>query len=319
MAKFQSLESTMPTFFNAKFCQIFLILFIIFTVFTGRAFADTQPPSVKVNMRNHGYTMGDEIHQKIQINLPANESIDLQSLPLAGYINPWLDLKSVSFKQEGQTATLQLVWQIFATVEFTQVLKTPEMGLKTTANKSPKIIVPPQPFYYSAVLPQSVVDIQRRQNLYHLVIDTFSPILVASIFATLALIGFAVWWWLQDRFSWLPYSAGPMTKLARKLKGQLVISLHHAELVYETLNQCAGKNIYLNNQAAFFEHATYLKPYDTEIMDFLYKANQVIYNHDALGHGQSQPPQNLGASAWVQEAAMAERLFRRQKRQQKHA
>ena len=318
MAKFQSLKSSMSPLFSAKFCQIFLVFFIIFTVFTGHAFAATQQPSVNVNMRNHGYTMGDEIHQKIQIYLPANESIDPQSLPLAGYINPWLDLKSVSFKQEGQTATLQLVWQIFATVEFTQVLKTPEIGLKNTASKSPKIFIPPQPFYYSAVLPQSVVDIQRRQNLSPLVFDTFSPNLVASIFATLALIGFVVWWWLQDRFSWLPYSAGPMTKLARKLKGQLVISLHHAELVYETLNQCAGKNIYLNNEAAFFEHATYLKPYDTEIMDFLCKANQVIYNHDALGRGQSQPPQNLGASAWVQKAAMAERLFRRQKRQQKH-
>ena len=319
MAKFQLLEPTMPTFFSPKFCQIFLVLFIISTVFARQAFAAPQPPSVKVNMRNHGYTMGNEIHQKIQINLPANESIDPQSLPLAGYINPWLDLKSVSFMQEGQTATLQLGWQIFATVEFTQELKTPEMALKTTVKKSPKIIIPPQPFYYSAVLPQSVVDIQRRQNLSPLVFDTFSPILVASIFAMLALIGFAVWWWLQDRFSWLPYSAGPMTKLARKLKGQSVISLHHAELVYETLNQCAGKNIYLNNQDALFGCATYLKPYKTEILGFLLAANQVIYNHDALGRIQKQQIQNLGASAWVQEAAIAERLFRRQKRQQKNA
>lgn len=315
MAKFQLLEPTMPTFFGAKFCQIFLVFFIIFTVFARQLFAAPQPPIVKVSMRNHGYTMGDEIHQKVQINLPANESIDPQSLPLAGYINPWLDLKSVSFKQEGQTATLQLDWQIFATVEFTQVLKTPEMVLKTIANKSPKIIIPPQPFYYSAGLPQSVVDIQRRQNLSLLVFDTFSPILVASIFAMLALIGFAVWWWLQDRFSWLPYSAGPMTTLARKLKGQNFIGLDHANLLYQALNQCAGKNIYLNNQAELFEKASYLKPYQAEIRQSLQAANQVIYDHQALGQAQKQQKlQNFGASTWVQEAAMAERIFRRHKR-----
>lgn len=300
--------------------QLSLIGMVFLTCFALHSLAATQQANVTVTMRDHGYTMGDVIQQKVQVHLPRNEKIDPQSLPLAGYINPWLDLKNVSFNQDTQTATLRLDWQIFATVEFTQVLKTPEFTLKTSGKNPQKILIPGQPFYYSSVLPQSVADIQRRPNLPPLLFDTFYPTLAAGVFALMVLLGIFLWCWLQDKISWLPYAAGPITKLARQLKGQPVIALAHADLVYQALNQSAEKNIYLINQADLFKKAAYLKPYQTEIQQFIHLANQVIYQHQTLGDTQKhEKPQNFGASTWVAEAAMAERLFRRQKRQQKNA
>lgn len=308
----------MPNF-SLKHVQKIWLFIALLLLCVWKVHAELKPPMVTVSMRNHGYTMGDVIQQKVQIQLPVNATIDPQSLPLAGYINPWLDLKNVSFHQDAQTVTLQLNWQIFATVEFTQVLKTPEITLKTTAKNPLKIIIPAQPFYYSSVLPQSVEGVDRRQYLPALVFDTFSPLVMASIFALLALMGLMGWCWLQDKIAWLPYAPGPMTTLARKLKGQHFIGLHHANLLYQAFNQCAGKNIYLNNQAELFEKAAYLKPYQAQIQQCLQAANQVIYQHQTLGQAPKQQTlQHFDASAWVQEAAMAERIFRRQKRQQKN-
>jgi hypothetical protein len=296
------------------FYRLFVLVLMLCVL---KVHAEMKQPMVTVKMRDHGYTMGDFIVQNVQIQLPQNQTIDPQSLPLAGYVSPWLDLSKVTFNQENQLVTLVLNWQIFATVEFTQGLKIPEMTLKTNGKNPQKIIIPAQSFYYSSVLPQSVADIKRRPNLPPLLFDTFSPMLAACGFALLAILGFLCWCWLQDKISWLPYAAGPMTTLARKLKGKSVIELHHANLLYQALNQCAGKNIYLNNQAELFEKAAYLKPYQAQIQQCLQAANQLIYQHQSLGiaHAQQQI-QDFGASGWILEAARAERIFRRQSRRQ---
>jgi len=298
---------------------MFLLLSIAaIALYTTQSYALTQDANVSVSMRNHGYTMGDFIHQKVHITLPENQTINSDSLPLTGYINPWLDLNKITFEQKSNEVTLILDWQIFATVEFTQILKTPEVILKTNAKNPLQVRIESQPFYYSSALPQTTVGIQRRPNLPPLLFDTFSPLLGAGIFGLLALLGIFTWAWLQDRFTWLPYAAGPITKLARKLRGQSVVSLDDVPAVYQALNQCAEKNVYLNQQEILYEKAQYLKPYQSYIQQFLTSANHAIYQHKTIGRAHLQTEvHDFGSTKWINEAAKAERVLRRLQRQSK--
>jgi hypothetical protein len=294
-----------------------IVLLVSVSLNAGAQEVDVKPITANVKMRNHGYVMGDFIHQQVNFTLTKGQVLESQYLPLEGYVKPWLDLAKVKFEQTGQQVELHLVWQIFATVEMTQALKTPEIILRTSGIKPQKIIVPAQTFYYSSALPQSVVDIKRRENFSLLMFHTSTPMIWALVFALLSIVFILIWLWLEDCMPWWPYSSGPMTRLARVLKGKTVIAEQDCIGIYHALNECAGQNIYANKLNSLFQRSPYLLPYQHEIVCFLRQATQHIYRHQVLGemHSSVDVYSDFGSTSWVVGAAMAERIFLRNKRQ----
>lgn len=271
--------------------------------------ANVIQPTVKVSMRHHGYQMGDFIDQTIFVSLPKGIAIDTQSLPLAGYVKPWLDIKKVDFKQAEQQAVLQVQWQVFATVEMTQALKTPAIILKTNSKTSQQIQIPAQVFYYSSVLPAAVNDIQKLPHLPPLLFDSQTPAVLAVSFLGLALLLLGLWLWMTDRLPWWPYRNSPMVRLARGFKHKSTIAQADIVSIYQALNACAGQHVYLSTPQVLFERAPYLLPYQQAITQFLKQANHVIYQHQPLEKqvGSSQNT-GFGACDWIKQAAVAERL-----------
>lgn len=272
-------------------------------------------PHVQVTMRDSGYTLGDYIHQRVTIHLPAHQTLQAESLPLTGYVKPWLDLTHVDVEQNGNVVALLLTWQVFATVEMSQSLKLPELVVKTDGQPSSMIRVPAQSFYYSSVLPSSVTHLSRRADVPPEISDEVTPILRTAIFGLLGTACLLCWLWLNDYLPWFPYRLGPIAALARQLKQQpepqpsiaVITAIHRA------LNTAAGQSLYPDNLSRLFKAAPYLQAFEQEVRQYYTNTWYEMYAHTNISHPQvgdalRQQDQTLTLD-WIVKAALAERLF----------
>jgi hypothetical protein len=293
-----------------------LMLFVTLITLHLASSADTVTLSnMKVTMRDSGYTMGDRLSMKVTFSLPDHAEVDEESLPLVGRVKPWLDIQHIQLEQKKQQVTLDIVWQLFATVEIAQMLKTPEIALKTKGAASSNIMIPAQAFYYSPVLPMPPLnEIKRKPNLNPPLFDTQTPMLLSGIFFIFFGIFTCFLLWLKDLIPWWPYHAGPMTRLYRTLKKsqfpndafnqQQLTAIHHA------LNLSAGVSLYPNHLDQLFLQAPYFQVEEDNIKAFFNQSWPVLYGDDAVGREIPQAQKNL---AWIKRIAMAERVLRRSK------
>jgi len=299
-------------------CCLSLCLLVV-SAFDGIAAESKQSKNaasvaqdLQVQMVDSGYTMGDTIAMQASFALAKGETIDPDSLPVAGRVRPWLDIVAVDMSQAGQVVTLNMVWQLFATVEIAQQLSTPPVVLKTAGNQAQQIKIPSQVFYYSPVLPlPPLKNIKRRANQPPPAFDTAMPMLkfigCAVLFGLLAM----VWAWIHDALPWLPFKPGPMTQLARVLKpaASQNTALDQAQLkqVHQALNASAGKSLYADDLMPLIRNAPYFASVQTKVAAFIQHSWQHFY---APSH--AQPIHVNDVYDWVKEVAMAERLFRKQ-------
>ncbi len=267
---------------------------------------------LQVKMVDSGYTMGDKVAMQATFELAKGEQIDPDSLPLAGRVLPWLDIAQVDLAQSGQTVTLKVVWQLFATVEIAQKISTPPMVLKASGKQAYQLQIPSQAFYYSPVLPlPPLKDIKRRTNQAPPAFDTTTPMIkftaCAVLFGLLAL----VWAWLSDALPWLPFKPGPMAELARSLKSlaHQNTTLDQAQLkqIHQALNASAGESLYAGNYWPLMNNAPYFSCVQAKVDAFIQASWQHFY-----APPQAQPILAKEVYAWVKQMAAAERVYRKQ-------
>ncbi len=265
--------------------------------------------NVSVNMRDSSYTMGDYVNMHVEISSKNQLSIDPESLPLIGRINPWLDLQDLQVKSEKGKTILDFTWQIFATVEIAQSLKTPQIRLKNLDNAQQLITIPAQRFYYSPVLPYPIGEVKRHHNISPPAFDVHTPLMLMGICLILATILCLLLLWLKDLIPWLPYQPGPMTALARQLKACSNDHLQHDQLqtIHHALNSAAKQSLYPRTLDKLFKVAPYLENERDAIHAFFNESWHSIYEN------ASKTPAITVAQtlAWVNRSAIAERLYRK--------
>lgn len=283
--------------------NMFLACLLALTL-SSSAWAELNP--VKVIMRDSGYTMGDLLHMRAEIQLGAGEVLDETSLPMAGRVKPWLDLRDLRWRQSGEVFELDMTWQLFATVEIAQMLQTPPIPLRTREGKAIKI--PAQGFYYSPVLPYPLESFSRRANLPPFKADESAPLVAALACLLLGLSSGLVWLWLHDRFPWWPRDPGPMTRLARSfrhLPAGEVLQTPQMRDIHAALNLSAGRSLYPQTLPLLFEAAPYLQQEQPAITAF-FDCSWQIFHADS--------PTLLRADEvrlWIARCARSERLHRR--------
>lgn len=288
-----------------KFCAIIIGFYSI------TLYAATANEEVKVEMRSHGYTLGDVISMKVTFALSPHEKIDIDSLPLAGRVAPWLDIQSIRMEQHQQDVILLVDWQIFATVEIAQTLQTPEITLKTTGQKGRNIVIPKQAFYYSPVLPMPPLkEINRRANSPAPLFDATQPLLIAFVCFTFSVLFWIFRLWLLDKLPWLPYQLGPMAHLVRNFRKQVDLKTEgftkdQLRNIHGALNQSAGCSLYPDNLSTLFQQAPYFEPERKRIEQFFNDSWTSFYHGNCATH-KIDMPQTL---AWIQRIAIAERLY----------
>lgn len=281
-------------------------------------------PAVKVEMRHHGYQLGDLLTQKIRLHLPQGMTLDTHSLPLAGPVKPWLDLADIQYQPGKQGGELILVWQMFATVEQAQPLTLPELPLiaRHTADvgksKVVNLHIPATPFYYSPVLGAEARQTERLPSrpplLYATRLWQWLTALGAAISAGLLLLAL----WVQDRLPGVPFRPGPLTRLHRQwsragaLHAQTQAQAHQ---LYMALCESAGQRLYRHNLHTLFAQAHYLQAHHSHISAFL-----AGYWQQRYGPESNVPENNVmevysDVETWLTSAAWLERVHRRAERQ----
>jgi mxaA protein len=254
-------------------------------------------------MRDTGYTLGDLILSHVSIRLEPGAEIDPDSLPPAGRVTPWLELREARLQQSGNTAHLDLTWQVFATVESPLVLKLPALELKLKGDRPQVVVIPAQPFHLSPVLPNPLENTQARPNRPPFLFDAQTPLLAAALSCLLALLCGTVWLWLVDRLPGFPRHPGPFTRLARRLrkhKGELDMQVLRD--IHAALNTAAGETLYPGTLSRLFQHAPHLEAVRADLELFFHASWQYFY-----ANGSALPDRNQ-TLAWVERAASAERL-----------
>ncbi len=271
----------------------------------GAAYAGDSAVQARITMRNHGYTMGDMLQIRAELPLRTGESLDEDSLPLVGRAKPWLDLRSLEWQHRGNKLVLDFTWQLFATVEIAQTLQTPEIVLKTLRKPSRALVIAPQSFYYSPVLPHPLKEVKRHANLPPFKFDERTPLLGMATCLGLAMVLLIFWLWLQDRLPGLPLCPGPMTRLARQFSAYPSSTLQLTQLrqIHTALNHAAGQSLYPDSLNNLFAHAPYLKNEESSIRAFFIQSWQAIYQ------SQNIPMSMEETLGWIKRVAMAERLY----------
>lgn len=77
------------------------------------ALAQAQPQIRADNPHEYGWLLGDELVQRIEIDLPAGVTLDRASLPRPRAVDYWLDLRSIDLEETDGHAELTLHWQNF--------------------------------------------------------------------------------------------------------------------------------------------------------------------------------------------------------------
>jgi len=278
----------------------------------------SEQANVVVNMRNHGYTMGDLMPMRIEIQLPKNTTLDIDSLPFIGRLKPWIDVREIKVEETKGRAIIHLTWQIFATVEIAQTLKTPEIILKTLEKPAKNIIIPAQAFYYSPVFPPPPIkEVKRRENLIPPLLDEKTPFLGMVFCLTLLLLSAGVLVWLKDMIPWLPFKAGPLALLTQNLKLEIKkfgaldsFNLSQLREIHKALNETAGVSIYPNNLEVLFKNSPYLKHEENAISSFFHQSWAQFYPSN---QATTLKIDLLETMRLLERCALAERLFRRQK------
>ena len=299
---------------------------------------------INITMRDNGYTLGDMIAMHAEFNLAKGLVFDPNSVPLKGPVNNWLDLRNVAMVEAknadgGSKISIDFTWQIFGTVEHAQILKIPAIQLQTippientkgepakddveqSANNKPLvkplvISIPAQSFNLSPVLPPTITENTHRPHAQPLRFNERTPLTFAITCLSLSLLCGALWLWLQDKISWLPRNPGPITQLARQLRPQKlcqqnigqVFTAENLRTIHAGLASAAGQSLYPNTLANLFEKSPYLVAEKPAITQFFNASWQKFYAKNANASDISV----ADTLRWINRAAMAERLSRRQ-------
>ena len=307
--------------------SLLCVLLLVLPVSAANTYASPDNSiSVKVIMRDNGYTLGDTIAMHAEFNLAKGLVFDSNSVPLKGPVNNWLDLRDVTMDEsknpdDSSHIRIDFSWQIFGTVEHAQTLKIPAIQMQTiplndsakanSNNKPIAITIPAQAFHLSPVLPLSITQKEHRPHAPPLRFDTRTPLTIGLLCLGLSLLCGALWLWLMDKVSWWPRNPGPITQLSRQLSKvgvaqQSTFSVADLRTIHKSLASSAGQSLYPNTLNSLFERAPYLLSEKLSITQFFNASWQSFFAGDST-------PINVNVTetvAWIKRAAMAERLFR---------
>lgn len=276
---------------------------------------------VSVNLKQHGYHLGDYINMQLIFSLPKETPLDELSLPLPGPVNAWFDLIDIQLKQHTNVYQLNLVWQVFATVEKTQSIPLPAVTLQTepiTSNNhevaTPAyIFAPDQHIYLSPTLPNLITSETPKPLIKPAKFDTSTPAMFAVLSLCITLLLFTFWLWLEDKLSFWPRSPGALTTLNRqfsKHKPNKRFSINELHKIQQALSSTAKQSLYPNTLDQLYVNAPYLKSFQTEIDDFFHSSWSAIYCQNK-GDKVLNTQQTL---SWIKAASRQERLYQVQQR-----
>ncbi|MEZ5450142.1 MAG: hypothetical protein R3E89_14620 [Thiolinea sp.] len=107
-----------------------LLLSLLLLAIQTALSATGQPHDIPVEIlerspRDFGFLLGDVLQQRLRLTLPAETSLNPNTLPTPGRINHWLELRDFQHTRQGREHELTLTYQLFKQAPSAQTLTIP--------------------------------------------------------------------------------------------------------------------------------------------------------------------------------------------------
>jgi mxaA protein len=269
---------------------------VLVLLFAPLAGAQTDPVTVTPSApRSFGYSIGDRIERRIDIQTARPWSLVEASVPTPGRLNAWFELAKVEMQPQtdaqGSKIALRLVYQLLNSPSQPTVLLLPALSLRFEGGAAPlERDIAQAEIFAAPLLPaaaaDSTLDTPRADHKPALI--PTEPlrerlVLYAIASALLSLVMFVARQFAQRR------RAGPFVRACRELRriahapadgGRAVAAMR---VVHRALDETAGHSVFLDNVESLFASA-HRAPLRERTRSFLGRSRQQFFA------GNGEPP-----------------------------
>jgi mxaA protein len=265
-------------------------LFVALLLVVTATFASAQEP-IKITPlppRAFGYSVGDRIERRIDIEMAAPWALAQSRLPTPGRLNAWFDLAEIGIQTDqrptGTHVELRLVYQLLNSPPQPTVLLLPRLELRFDGGKEPvERDVAPAEVFAAPLLPASAADstldtprADRRPALIPVAVFRDRLTIYALGAAVLLLTMLVARQYAQRR------RAGPFVRACRELRriahapGERGGHTAAMRVVHRALDETAGHSIFLDNVESLFS-SPHRAPLRERTFAFLDRSRQLFF------------------------------------------
>lgn len=252
--------------------------------------AAAQPITIAPNpLRAFGYSIGDRIERRVDIDLGPPWKLVPGSLPTPGRQNAWFEIAEVSVQSDAAAAgthlELRLVYQLLNSPTQPSVLLLPRVPLRFEGGAEPveRDIVPAE-IFAAPLLPAgaagSTLDAPRADRRPQPV--PLEPYRARIGAYALAAAGLIAWMWVAHQLARRRH-AGPFVRACRELR-RLARAPESGErasaamrIVHHALDETAGHVVFLDNAETLFASRPQRAPLRSRTSEFLRRSRQRFF------------------------------------------
>jgi mxaA protein len=241
------------------------------------------------NPRPFGYVIGDEISQRIIVEVRHGMDLQYSSLPSKGSVNRWLNLNKVKIKKskgkDGQVYQIDMTYQLFYAPLEVKMLEIPNFTLqfKQFGNNIEQAI----PLWHFTAAPLRELAIRQkdgkeymRPNMNAPLLNNDAAITRLLFFLSIAIATALYLAWLYGLLTFLPkyhIFKKPARKMA-KLSGENADRLF--SIMHNALNKLNGKPLFNHHITDFYQRFPRYQQLNTELDWFFKQSNQYFFSAD---------------------------------------
>ncbi len=242
--------------------------------------------------RPFGYVIGDEIKQRILVEVRQGMELQYNSIPSKGSINRWLNLNKVKINKvegkAGQVYQIDLSYQLFYAPLEVKSLDLP--GFILQFRQFGKNVEQAVPVWHFTAAPLRELAIRQKDGKEYMRPDLIAPFvdnspvitrLILSLSLVVAVGAYLAW--LYGLLTFLPkyqIFKKPARQLARlpveNIESRLNI-MHHA------LNKLNGKPLFKHKVSEFYQRFPRYQQLNIELDWFFNRSNQHFFSADNVG------------------------------------
>ncbi len=241
------------------------------------------------NPRPFGYVIGDEVKQRILVEVRYGMDLQYSSLPSKGSINRWLNLNKVKIKKSkgkvGQVYQIDMTYQLFYAPLEVKMLEIPNFTLqfKQFGNNVEQTV----PLWHFTAAPLRELAIRQKDGKEYMRPDINAPLLNSDaaitrllFFLSMAIATGLYLAWLYGLLTFLPkyqIFKKPVRQMA-KLSGENAD--HLFSLMHNALNKLNGKPLFNHRITDFYQRFPRYQQLNTELDWFFKQSNQHFFSAD---------------------------------------
>ncbi len=259
--------------------------------------------------RTFGYQIGDKFERVLTLQLRKPYHLVVEALPAQGKLTRWLVIEAPQLIQEALGAAtlyeIRLTYQIVNIHPELQDIAVPHHYLRyTDGHSTGQALIPATRVGVSVLRKASAGEFQPDHPPWPLRFPYVRPILLGCLFLS-ALLGVASLHWGFPLLA----QPRPFTQAYRRLRqvrqGGADSTREALLIIHQAFNATAGKTVFAETLAEFFEVHRRFAPLRQPITEFFLRSRKVFYG--GLAESQAPPYSRAEIAAFVQRCSDLER------------